>query len=811
MPIPLSFRLSRITGSFLVLLLVIGTSGCNLGGGGNPTPQGTTFLYVSPTKNNVNDCLSPATACQMINTALSKAVDGDTIFVAPGTYPEQVKIGKNITITGTGSQPAAVVIDGQQQYQVLAAGCLACTKVISVSNLTIQNGSAPSTSNGGFTGAAGVTVDGATLIMSKVVIQNNMAGPGTMGIGGGVFIYGNAKLVISDSTITGNSTSNDKTYGDFYNGMGGGIYNAGTLNITDVTISNNTSQNNGGGLYNAKGGHANLSGAVIENNHSKSGGGTDGGGGIYSADALLLQGGTIKNNQAQNGGGLYSTGATTLNGVTIDGNTAVLSGGGIYQVYGQPTTRLTASNISIVNNQAGQGGGIDNNFGAGSGLVAALGYLQIEQSTIAHNHASETGGGIFNENQASMYLVNDTISNNDAAGVGGGIATGQNDANGLALNVTIAYNAAPQGAGIITGGGNFQLQNVLLAKNTNSNCSTGYGGTITSNAGNLSSDSTCNLNGPLDKNNLDPETGQLSDNGGTTQTIALETGSPAIDAGLQFLAPQIDQRGSPRGGDGNGDGIPGFDIGAFEVIPTTQGMSLQTTIVPVTATPSPYIFTITRDTDCRSGPGTDFLKMTTLPVGAAPGAFSRSEDSLWFQLYQPGEYLCWAMARDGNLSGDPAGLPVRRVNPNLIPTLTPTPVITFTPTPTPTPAPLTFTPNINAYCRFGPDRSFPSVDIALNGQPYLMDGRNLDSTWYRIMLSTNLGCWVLADSGEPSSDPSRLRVLLEVPTFTPTLVPSDIPTEVVNCSSFTSAVTCKAQPVCQWKPATTHPGDCVNK
>ncbi len=141
---PLSSRLSRITGSFLVLLLIIGTSGCNFGGGGNPTPQGTTFLYVSPAKNNLNDCLSPATACQTINTALSKAVDGDTIFVAPGTYPEQVSIGKNITITGTGSQPAAVVIDGQQKYQVLAAGCLACTKVISVSNLTIQNGSAPS-------------------------------------------------------------------------------------------------------------------------------------------------------------------------------------------------------------------------------------------------------------------------------------------------------------------------------------------------------------------------------------------------------------------------------------------------------------------------------------------------------------------------------------------------------------------------------------------------------------------------------------------------------------------------------------------
>ena len=514
--------------------------------------------------------------------------------------------------------------------------------------------------------------------MSKVVIQNNMSGPGTMGIGGEVYIYGNATLIISDSMISGNSTSNDKTNGDFYNGMGGGIYNMGSLNITNVTISNNTSQNSGAGLYNAKGGHANISGAIIENNQSISGASKEGGGGIYSADTLLLQGGTtIKNNQAHNGGGLYSTGATTLNSVTIDGNTAAISGGGIYQVYGQPTTRLTASNISIVNNQAQLGGGVDNDFGAGSGEVAALGYLQIEQSTVAHNHASESGGGFFNENQASMYLVNDTISNNDAAGVGGGIATGSNGATGLALNVTIAYNTAPQGAGIITGGGDFQLQNVLLAKNTNQNCSTGYGGTITSNAGNLSSDSTCALSGPLDKNNLDPKTGQLTDNGGTIQTIALEKGSPAINAGLQFLAPQIDQRGSPRGGDGNGDGIPGVDIGAFEVIPNTQGMSLQTTVVPVTATLSLDIFTITQATNCRSGPGTMYPVLTTIPVGAALNAVGRNEDGSWFYLDQPGKIPCWAFSRNGTLSGDPTGLPALVAPPTPIPTPPPPPTTTY--------------------------------------------------------------------------------------------------------------------------------------
>lgn len=152
----------------------------------------------------------------------------------------------------------------------------------------------------------------------------------------------------------------------------------------------------------------------------------------------------------------------------------------------------------------------------------------------------------------------------------------------------------------------------------------------------------------------------------------------------------------------------------------------------------------------------------------------------------------------------------------LIPSFTPTLVVSLIPSITPTPVPLTFTPNINAYCRYGSGLSFPSIEIAMQGQPYLMDGRNLDNTWYRIMVTATRGCWVPASAGSPSSDPYRLRVLAEVPTFTPTDVPTDIPTdiptEVVNCSSFTSANTCGVQPACVWfQPPTGGPAYCTNK
>jgi len=124
----------------------------------------------------------------------------------------------------------------------------------------------------------------------------------------------------------------------------------------------------------------------------------------------------------------------------------------------------------------------------------------------------------------------------------------------------------------------------------------------------------------------------------------------------------------------------------------------------------------------------------------------------------------------------------------------PTPV---GPTPVgPTPAGFVFIPNINSYCRFGPDPSFPWLEIAMNGQPYLLDGRNLNNDWFRIMITPSRGCWVPAGAGTPSGDTFNLRVLADVPTVTPT--------PVSFCSSFTDTKSCDAQPACEWKRDTTH-------
>jgi hypothetical protein len=140
------------------------------------------------------------------------------------------------------------------------------------------------------------------------------------------------------------------------------------------------------------------------------------------------------------------------------------------------------------------------------------------------------------------------------------------------------------------------------------------------------------------------------------------------------------------------------------------------------------------------------------------------------------------------------------------PTFTPTPPA---PTSTPTQPTLFFTPNLNPYCRSGPGTLYESIDVALKGQPYLLDGRNAEGTWYRIMLTASKGCWVPVDSGVPSADTSGLRVLVTpplLPSITPTIAPTFTPTWVVVCSSFTDEKSCNAQPACKWYvPSTTRP------
>ncbi|MBN2703839.1 MAG: PKD domain-containing protein, partial [Pontiellaceae bacterium] len=126
-------------------------------------------------------------------------------------------------------------------------------------------------------------------------------------------------------TISGNSA-------DYY---GGGMY-YGTAN--HCTLSGNSAALNGGGMAGGTANNCTLSGNSAS---SRYGGG---GGGIYSGTANNC---TITWNSANYGGGMYNS---TANHCTLSGNSAGDSGGGMY--YG------TANHCTLSGNSASSGGGM---------------------------------------------------------------------------------------------------------------------------------------------------------------------------------------------------------------------------------------------------------------------------------------------------------------------------------------------------------------------------------------------------------------------------------------------------------------------
>jgi hypothetical protein len=267
---------------------------------------------------------------------------------------------------------------------------------------------------------------------------------------------------------------------------------------------------------------------------------------------------TIRNghNSGGSGGGIAQWGGTlVLTRIKVTGNTAKF-GGGIFS-----GSQLTMTDCVVSDNvaESGYGGGI---FLQGSGISANL--INV---TINGNMASVSSGGLHNQRIGTVNLMNVTISGNTSA-LNGAITT-TNTSTLSILNSTIADNHYSAG-GSMGGIGNYSTTNItntIFAGNDGGNCFNGTGGTLNTMGGNLDSGNTCSFNHPSDLRNTDPLLGTLADNGGPTETMALLTGSPAIDAGTNTGCPSTDQRGVARPQDGNLNGVAVCDKGAFERCP----------------------------------------------------------------------------------------------------------------------------------------------------------------------------------------------------------------------------------------------------
>jgi hypothetical protein len=313
-------------------------------------------------------------------------------------------------------------------------------------------------------------------------------------------------------------------------------------------------------------GNVTITGVTIRGGHVGIESGTNGpgnsGGGILVGQyaSLRLVNSTVSGNEADvqpndsssgQGGGIFVNNgfsdftALTLDGVIVSGNQADVAGGGVYSM-----ESMVAFDSSIVNNQVKL-------EGMGGGIFLKYQGIQLTNVTISGNEALQGGGLLISDSRNSLISYTTIAGNKSLRGNGGGLAML---------------------------GGRVNVQASIIANNTGKNCflDTQNQPVFISLGNNLQNNNDCDFTQSNDHNGVNPHLQTLGMRGGSTPTMGLEAGSPAIDAiapdsiftpaargaradtiSTGCPPPGEDQRGVLRASTAQGSGSK-CDIGAFE-------------------------------------------------------------------------------------------------------------------------------------------------------------------------------------------------------------------------------------------------------
>jgi hypothetical protein len=307
---------------------------------------------------------------------------------------------------------------------------------------------------------------------------------------------------VTASHITGNRTSVDSN-GEA-TASGGGLM-VGRLTLTGSTVSSNTITVHAG---------PDAASAV--------------GGAIYAAgsDPLTIGTSTIAGNHVD--------ATSAANDAT--GNGAVIGPSGTFTMRASTVSGNTAHSDAPGGTAIAHAGGVQ--------LNGASAHALIQNSTIAFNQATSTGssafaggGGLESSGVQTVTITNATVANNHSSERGGGL----------------------EAAGVTT----TTLEATILAGNTAPDGPDCKGNVASAGHNLLGNDTNCTFaSQSSDKVNKPAKLGPLHANGGPTQTMAVLTGSPALNAiPKAACALPTDQRGikRPQG--------PACEIGAFELQP----------------------------------------------------------------------------------------------------------------------------------------------------------------------------------------------------------------------------------------------------
>ena len=242
---------------------------------------------------------------------------------------------------------------------------------------------------------------------AKITVQNlwiKNAAVASPSNGGAFFILGLA----SDTSIENCKISGCNSE------KGGAIYlSQGSLALKNVEVTENKSQDSGGGIYVDADGSLEINGGTISENVSDKHGG-----GVYNSGSLVILDGEISNNKVsgavdsyQYGGGIYNTGTLTFTDGTISGNLLpgaanhTLGGAGVYT---SGTFTMEGGEISGHENSTTYSGAV---------MIGSGGIFNMKGGRISNNNTKGSCAAVFVYAANAIFNMNGgTMENNYATG-----------------------------------------------------------------------------------------------------------------------------------------------------------------------------------------------------------------------------------------------------------------------------------------------------------------------------------------------------------------------------------------------------------
>ncbi len=316
--------------------------------------------------------------------------------------------GQTVTITGA-YNGSVLQIPGYQQNVANNGGLVYGSKVILQSVTPFSN---TARSEGGVAASTGeLDISDSTFMTNTARSEGGVA----IGLGTGF---------ISNSIFTSNKVTET-------NAVGGAIWVAGTLNITNSTFLTNTA----------------------------SGGFIASGGAVGATGRINLSGGLIQGNQATTGGGVRGLADVIVTGTTFlaNGGSSFASGGGIVAI----TTTLTS--VTMTQNSVCCSGSI------GGAVSTTLAY--ITGSMFIQNSAFISGGAVI-ANQ--VFITNSQFVSNTGPSEGAGVWTN----NGGTINNSIFTGNSTGCCPSRKGGAVFSRGQILIFNSQFNNNQSDTGGAI---------------------------------------------------------------------------------------------------------------------------------------------------------------------------------------------------------------------------------------------------------------------------------------------------------------------------------------------